>query len=92
MVRCDRCDGYVSRDYARVFGDNEGLVGNCPNCRAGWDDGEDEPEESPDRKLRFRMSEFETDESEADEATTPESAGAKTGRFGRVGKAVSGLF
>lgn len=93
MARCTRCDGYVSRDYARVFGDNQDCVTSCPDCRAGWEDGEEEGEEQFEPKLTFRMSDFETDERspqndeiEVSERTPP------AGRFGRVGKAVSGLF
>lgn len=100
MVRCDRCDGYVSRDYARVFGNNDDRVLSCPHCPAEWARSEERPEEK-ERKLTFRMSEFE-DSAEATEPTgsevgssgdheAPEARGAG-GRFGRVGRAVSGLF
>lgn len=101
MVRCDRCDGYVSRDYARVFGDNDDRVASCPNCPAEWIGSEDGHEERSERKLTFRMSEFETDDgaSEVDTSgidSSDERGVSETepfgGRFGRVGRAVSGLF
>lgn len=93
MVHCDRCGGYVSRDYVRVFGDNHDCVASCPNCRAGWTDGEGQSEERSERKLTFRMSEFDASERVPSNGESggpvPESVG---GRFGRVGRAVSGLF
>ncbi|KYH26876.1 hypothetical protein HAPAU_07630 [Halalkalicoccus paucihalophilus] len=101
MVRCNRCDGYVSRDYARVFGDNDDQVASCPNCPVEWVENEDGHEERPERKLTFKMSEFETDDGSSttgrsEALTTEEGEGSETepfaGRFGRVGKAVSGLF
>ncbi|MCL7417707.1 MAG: hypothetical protein M8354_07705, partial [Halalkalicoccus sp.] len=100
-VRCNRCDGYVSRDYARVFGDNDDQVVSCPNCPVEWVGSDDGHEERPERKLTFRMSEFETDEgsstTDRSEAVTSNEGGVSEaepsgGRFGRVGKAVSGLF
>lgn len=98
MVRCNHCDGYVSRDYARVFGDNHNLVANCPNCPASWQEEEPEQPDETDRKLTFRMSEFEPSESAepASAVEKSESTGAEAERddspFGRVGRAVSGLF
>lgn len=101
MVRCNRCDGYVSRDYARVFGDNHDDVTSCPDCPPERADSDGGREEGSERKLTFRMSEFETDErrsgtdgsgvasSDGREVSKVEPSG---GRFGRVGKAVSGLF
>jgi DNA-directed RNA polymerase subunit RPC12/RpoP len=29
---CEGCDGYVSAQFARVFGDNEDRVYACPAC------------------------------------------------------------
>lgn len=29
---CGHCGAHVSHDFARVFGDNDGLVHRCPNC------------------------------------------------------------
>lgn len=104
MVRCNHCDGYVSRDYARVFGDNHNQVSNCPNCPISWQEEEAEEPEETDRKLTFRMSEFEPSEPrEPTESSEPSSAVENNGPaesaverddgpFGRVGRAVSGLF
>lgn len=93
MVRCDRCDGYVSRDYARVFGDNRDRVTSCPNCQTGRAAGEEPSEERSEQKLTFKMSEFDADEQTPsnDDSDASEASGAG-GRFGRVGAAVSGLF
>lgn len=33
MVECDNCGFDVSNGYARVFGDNDGIVHECLNCR-----------------------------------------------------------
>ncbi|MFC6905521.1 DUF7563 family protein [Halalkalicoccus tibetensis] len=98
MVRCDRCEAYVSRDYARVFGDNQDAVTSCPNCRAGWDEGSESTDQGSERKLSFRMSEFDSEEHavETDDASPAgdpsASEGEDDGPFGRVGRAVSGLF
>lgn len=32
MYTCNSCDEYVTADFARVFGDNEGHVHACPAC------------------------------------------------------------
>lgn len=31
-VQCQNCPNVVSDDYARVCGDNQGRVYQCPNC------------------------------------------------------------
>ena len=94
MARCNRCDSYVSRDYVRVFGDNKNSIESCPDCRSGWDSGEQQHEEPTERKLTFKMSEFETADGATDDDSSPaqEATNATESRFGRVGKAVSGLF
>ncbi|WP_435195452.1 DUF7563 family protein [Natronomonas sp. EA1] len=32
MASCIRCNSYVSSGFARVFGDNDGVVHECPSC------------------------------------------------------------
>lgn len=32
MPECRRCGGFVTRDFARVFGDNADRVHGCPAC------------------------------------------------------------
>lgn len=32
MAECTYCGGFVTDDYARVFGDNENRVDDCRNC------------------------------------------------------------
>lgn len=34
MASCDNCGTFVTPDYARVFGDNDGVVHGCPECMA----------------------------------------------------------
>jgi len=34
MRSCESCGSEVSSDYARVFGDNQGQVHACPDCRS----------------------------------------------------------
>ena len=29
---CDGCGGHVTRDFRRVFGDNDNRVNRCPEC------------------------------------------------------------
>jgi Zn-finger nucleic acid-binding protein len=95
MARCNRCDSYVSRNYVRVFGDNDDSIGSCPDCRSGWDDGSEQEKEHSERKLTFRMSEFEKAEAgtpKEDSSPAQEATSTAESRFGRVGKVVSGLF
>lgn len=33
MIECDNCDYPLSNRYATVFGDNNGTVHECLNCR-----------------------------------------------------------
>lgn len=94
MTNCDRCGGYVSSDYVRVFGDNQNRIDSCPDCRTNRTERTNEAtnaSEEPERGLTFRMSEFETNEErESDAADASRTAGR--GRFGRVSAAVSELF
>lgn len=98
MTRCDRCEGYVSPDYVRVFSDNQGRIDSCPNCPSDRTHREDRPREESERELTFRMSEFEANEgSDTDTDTAEGSETAKTAeggrsRFDRVGAAITGLF
>lgn len=32
MTKCNDCGNYVSPDFARVMGDNDGEVHACPEC------------------------------------------------------------
>lgn len=32
MAECARCGGFVTDDYLRVCGDNDGRVESCPSC------------------------------------------------------------
>jgi len=32
MYTCHNCDGAVSKDFVRVFGDDNGYVHGCPGC------------------------------------------------------------
>jgi hypothetical protein len=32
MHTCHNCDGAVSNDFVRVFGDDSGRVHGCPGC------------------------------------------------------------
>jgi hypothetical protein len=32
MYTCYNCGGAVSRDFVRVFGDENGVVNGCPDC------------------------------------------------------------
>ncbi len=95
MASCDRCGGYVSHDYVRVFGDNRNRIDACPDCRTGrtaeGSNASGEPE--GERGLTFRMSEFESEneDSESDISNAPEAEN-EGGRFSRVSAAVSGLF
>lgn len=33
MPECPTCNRYVTADYVRVFGDNDGEIDSCPNCQ-----------------------------------------------------------
>lgn len=32
MPKCSNCDGHVTPDFARVFGDRDDKVHACPEC------------------------------------------------------------
>ena len=32
MPKCEGCDGHVSSEFARVMGDNDGVVHACLKC------------------------------------------------------------
>jgi len=32
MPHCENCGGYVTRNFQRVFGDNQNNVQGCMNC------------------------------------------------------------
>lgn len=91
MTSCDRCGGYVSPDYVRVFGDNQNRIDSCPECRTnGTKRTREEPSEESERGLTFRMSEFETEDGERDGSEASTTTGRS--RLGRVSAAVSELF
>ena len=31
-IQCENCDAYHSRQYGRVFGDNQNRLEACPDC------------------------------------------------------------
>jgi hypothetical protein len=35
MATCERCGAFVSTDFARVFGTNDGTVYGCLDCTEG---------------------------------------------------------
>jgi hypothetical protein len=36
-TRCENCGSFVTRDFARVFGDNQNTVHGCLDCMNGTD-------------------------------------------------------
>lgn len=34
MPRCETCNGFVSAEFVRVFGTNDGRVYGCPDCES----------------------------------------------------------
>lgn len=90
MANCDRCGGYVSANYVRVFGDNRNRIDSCPHCPVGRTEEESNANTEVERGLTFRMSEFESGK----EGETVDSASSEDdhSRLGRVSAAVSGLF
>lgn len=32
MPTCNNCGSYISKDFIRVFGDNDGTINRCLNC------------------------------------------------------------
>ncbi len=37
MPHCENCEGWVTQDFARVFGDNAGRVHACTECTTAAD-------------------------------------------------------
>ena len=33
MAECNNCGHFVSSDFVRVFGDEDGALDGCPHCR-----------------------------------------------------------
>lgn len=38
MPQCVTCEGYISIDFVRVFGDNDRVVRTCPSCHGNQPD------------------------------------------------------
>lgn len=94
MPECPTCKNYVTVDYLRVFGDNDGRIDTCPNCR-GVDRRERtrQTTTTSERTVYLRdVIEESTDVSEeTSESETDPQSSEKTGLRARIG-AVSGLL
>lgn len=54
MSKCMSCGGFVTDNYARVFGDNDDNVFDCRNCRTDRRLGDADEEEDDDGKVLLR--------------------------------------
>lgn len=54
MAECKSCGEFVTDDYVRVFGDNDGNIFDCRNCRARSSRGDDDEDESGERVVLLR--------------------------------------
>jgi len=55
MAECTSCGGFVTDDYVRVFGDNEGNISECRSCRAHSSPSEeDDAEDAGERVVLLR--------------------------------------
>ena len=72
MSKCMSCGGFVTDNYARVFGDNEDNVFDCRNCRTDRRLSSDESDEGDDDKVLLRTVRGE------DEAYTRSRGGTST--------------
>lgn len=52
MAECTYCGGFVTDDYARVFGDNENRVDDCRNCPTRRPTQEEETDDGREVLLR----------------------------------------
>jgi hypothetical protein len=51
MAECTSCGGFVTDDYVRVFGDNEGNISECRSCRARSSPSEEDDTEDADERV-----------------------------------------
>lgn len=54
MSRCKRCDGFVTDNYARVFGDNDDNVFECRNCRGDRRRGTSDEDDADGERVLLR--------------------------------------
>jgi hypothetical protein len=54
MSKCMSCGGFVTDNYARVFGDNDDNVFDCRNCRTDRRLSTDEDDEGDGEKVLLR--------------------------------------
>jgi hypothetical protein len=66
MAECTYCGGFVTDDYARVFGDNENRVDDCRNCPTRRPTQEEEADDDDGREVLLR----EVDETAAEDDET----------------------
>lgn len=86
MAECKSCGEFVTDDYVRVFGDNDGNVFDCRNCRARSSNSDDE-EESEERVLLREV----TGTDATDEATGEGSGGATASGTGDASASETGV-
>lgn len=70
MATCYGCGGFVTDDYARVFGDNDDKVDDCRNCSKRRIESDDEDETE---KRTVLLSDIEGRETPAEPETEPSS-------------------
>lgn len=77
MSRCKRCDGFVTDNYARVFGDNDDNVFECRNCRNGRRSSTSDEDEADDEQVLLRTVRGDDGPhvTDGDAATTDEAPG-----------------
>lgn len=76
MAECQNCGGFVTDDYARVFGDNQNDVHDCRQCPTEREIRDAEDEEGDQVLLRDVMTDRE-------EGTTARADAAGEGDAGR---------
>lgn len=54
MAECSHCGSFVTDDYVRVFGDNDGNLHECRSCRARGSTTTDETDETGERVVLLR--------------------------------------
>lgn len=94
MPECSTCKSYLTADYIRVFGDNDGEIDSCPNCSSTERrERARRTTDTSDRTVYLHdvMDESTDTSKETSEPETEHTSAKNTGLRARIGE-VSGLL
>lgn len=83
MTECNSCGSFVSGDYARVFGDNDGVVHDCRHCPTSRGGDADEDSGGNDDRVVL-LSEVRGSDADMSSGRTSSRRDPPSGREGSV--------